>query len=283
MSETRSTAWLLGPSVPLVSQDQPPLTVMRAFGVEGPFRLLEGGQDGAWAAEGLVFKQGSGLLQQWLADVVPELKQDGFRLASPRCSRDGSWSVQGWTASAWIVGAGPTTFTVSTVQAILTAGRAFHAAAGRLGPPPFLAARRDWWARADRAAWGERPVQFHPALSAVAARLTAALEPLSRPQVVHGDMTNNVLFAPGVAPGIIDISPYWRSPEYAEGVVVADALCWHDAPSSLPEEVGVSVSAVARALLFRLATTNERVRGGDHIDLRDEAHRYAIATAAIGL
>ncbi|MER7333612.1 MULTISPECIES: hypothetical protein [unclassified Micromonospora] len=101
---------------------------------------------------------------------------------------------------------------------------------------------------------------------------------------MHADLTNNVLFAPGLAPAVIDISPYWRPPEYAEGVVVADALCWHGAPATLWETVDVSVAAVARALLFRMATTNERVAcGADVADLQDEARRYGLAATAIGL
>jgi hypothetical protein len=44
----------------------------------------------------------------------------------------------------------------------------------------------------------------------------------------------------------------------------------------------VRVAAVARALLFRISTTNERVASGE-VDLEDEARRYAIAVAAIGL
>jgi hypothetical protein len=44
------------------------------------------------------------------------------------------------------------------------------------------------------------------------------------------------------------------------------------------------VAAVARGLLFRVATTNERVASGaDGSDLQDEARRYAVAAAAIGL
>ncbi|MEV6598562.1 hypothetical protein AB0M36_17045 [Actinoplanes sp. NPDC051346] len=105
---------------------------------------------------------------------------------------------------------------------------------------------------------------------------------MGRPQLVHADLTKNVLLAPGLPPAIIDISPHWRPPAYAEGIVVADVLCWHDAPSTVWETVDVS-AAVARAMLFRMATTNERVRsGGEGVDLQDEARRYGLAAAAIG-
>jgi hypothetical protein len=101
---------------------------------------------------------------------------------------------------------------------------------------------------------------------------------------VHCDLTGNVLFANGLAPAIIDISPYWRPPAYAEGVVVADALCWHDAQASLADDLGVPRSAVARALLFRLLTTNARATSRiDVEDVHDEARRYELAADAIGI
>jgi hypothetical protein len=93
-----------------------------------------------------------------------------------------------------------------------------------------------------------------------------------------------VLFAPGAPPAIIDISPYWRPPEYAEGVVIADALCWHGAPASVLADVGVSVSAVARALLFRLVTTNGLLAAGlTAVETRSEAEMYRRAAALLGL
>ena len=131
---------------------------------------------------------------------------------------------------------------------------------------------------------GERPIRFHPEFHGTARRLQDALEPLGRSQIVHADLTLNVLFAQAMAPAVIDISPYWRPPEYAEGVVVADALCWHGAQPSLLKLADVSVAAVARAMLFRLATTNERVPAGvGGVDLQDEVRRYHFAAASIDL
>jgi len=126
---------------------------------------------------------------------------------------------------------------------------------------------------------------LHGAFMAVASRLRVALEPLGRSQLVHGDLTGNVLFAQDQPPAVIDLSPYWRPPKYAEGVVLADALCWHDAPPSLLKEAEVSVTAVARGLLFRLLTTNERVVRQEisPTALVKEARRYHAAACAIGL
>jgi uncharacterized protein (TIGR02569 family) len=267
-----------------VARQRPSSTVLDAFGADGSARPLGGGQGTSWAAGNLVFKPDAGPLHEWLAGALADVTVDGFRLAMPVCTRDGAWVFRGWSATRWVEGSQPDYSAVSTWRGILTAGRAFHRAVAHLGRPTFLDTRQDWWARADRAVWEERSIRFRPEFAAVARRLKRALPPLGRPQIVHADLTNNVLFAPGLAPAVIDISPYWRPPAYAEGVVLADALCWHDAPASLHETLDVSVAAVARALLFRMATTNERAaRGADGINLRDEARRYGLAAEALGL
>jgi hypothetical protein len=256
------------------------MSVLQAFGVAGPARPLAGGQGTSWVAGDLVFKPGGGPLHEWLAGALAGVAADGFRLAAPVCTPGGAWTVEGWAATRWVEGGEPDRSAVSTWRDILTAGRAFHRAVAQLERPALLDARQDWWALADRAVWGERSIRFRPEFAAVAQRLQGAPAPSGRPQLVHADLTNNVLFAPGQAPAIIDISPYWRPPAYAEGVVVADALCWHGAPASLWRTVDVPAAAVARALLFRMATTNERADGAD---VRDEARRYELAAEAIGL
>ncbi|GAA3300580.1 phosphotransferase [Dactylosporangium vinaceum] len=261
-----------------------PPAVLRAFGVAAPARPLDGGQGTSWTAGGLVFKPGGGRLHEWLGRVLPGVAADGFRPAPPVRTRDGAWEHGGWSATRWVPGRAPDTASVSAWVEIIRAGRAFHRAVAHLDRPDLLDARQDAWAIADRAAWQERDLALHPQLAPVARRLLAALEPLGPAQVVHGDLTGNVLVAAGLAPAVIDISPYWRPPAYAEGVVVADALCWHGAPPSLPETVQVPVAAVARGLLFRMATTSERHAAGAVTEaaLRDEARRYARAAAAIG-
>jgi hypothetical protein len=50
------------------------------------------------------------------------------------------------------------------------------------------------------------------------------------------------------------------------------------------ELTGVSVAAVARALLFQMATTNEAIASGiGGVDVQDELRRYRHAAAVIGV
>lgn len=254
-----------------MTRRRPPADVLRAFRAAGPARPLAGGQGTSWIAGDVVLKPDGGLLPEWLAGALAGVEKAGFRVAMPVPTRTGAWVHAGWTATRWVAGHATTTAWPEVVEA----GRAFHRAVAGLGRPAFLDARRDPWAEADRVAWGERETRFSPGFAEVARRLRGALEPLGRAQLVHGDLTGNVLLTQGLDPAIIDIAPYWRPPAYAEGIVVADALCWHGAPASLPADVGVPVAAVARALLFRMATDDERGVAG--------ADRYGAAAAAIGV
>lgn len=132
----------------------------------------------------------------------------------------------------------------------------------------FLDRREDCWAVGDRVAWQEAEVDIVPALREPYRALTAFLgpRPADRSQLVHGDLTGNVLFAPGLALAVIDFSPYWRPPAFGEAVVVADAVLWHGAGAGLLGDVVDDsgpgfLQYVARALLFRLVTASERGEG----------------------
>ncbi len=263
----------------------PPLEVLHAFGVgDIPARPLPGGRGTTWVAGDVVMKPGGGPVHEWLATAMADVVSDGFRLAPPLPTSDGEWVCEGWVAWRRLDGAHPDLSMTSSCAEVIEAGRAFHRAVAHLARPDCVDARTDWWALADRAAWGERSVRIVPEFADVLPRLHAGLTPLGRPQVVHGDLTTNVLVAPGFPPAVLDISPYWRPTPYAEGIVLADALCWHDAPAEVLELTRVSVGAVARALLFRMATTTERVTSrASGIDVQDEARRYSLAATAIGL
>jgi len=73
---------------------------------------------------------------------------------------------------------------------------------------------------------------------------------------VHGDLFGTVLFAGSAAPGVTELTPYWRPAPWASGVAVVDALAWGGADDGLltrwahlPEWPQM----LLRALLFRLA------------------------------
>src|SRR5690606_19565516 len=149
--------------------------------------------------------------------------------------------------------------------------RAFHAALRSVAKPAFLDTRNTPFARADRIAWGEESATFHPRLAPLVQRLQALMQPVDLPgQVIHGDITENVLFEPGRAPAVIDFSPYWRPAAYAQAIVVVDALDWYGADESilsLVSDVAEIDQLMVRAELFRICILNELNReGADTLD-----------------
>ena len=83
--------------------------------------------------------------------------------------------------------------------------------------------------------------------------------PLDLPaQLIHGDLTGNVLFTAQKPPAVIDVSPYWRPMNYATAILFADLVCWHRVdPDAVIKRVGQVAhfpQLLVRALLFRMVT-----------------------------
>jgi uncharacterized protein (TIGR02569 family) len=223
----------------------------------------------------------------WLGDVLSGLVVDAVRVNRPVRSVAGGWVVDGW--SAWIRLAGEHD-TSGRWAEVLRAGEALNAALRGLDRPGFLDAREHAWAVADRVAWGEQPLTVvHEELEHLAERLAVHLRPddghalgmhgqEAHDQVIHGDLTANVLFAPGLAPGVIDVTPYWRPPGFCLAIVAVDALLWYGAPARLLDDLPRSDdrSLPARAALRRLVTSDRLA-----VDMAAGARReYLRRTAA---
>jgi uncharacterized protein (TIGR02569 family) len=202
---------------------------------------------------------------EWQASFVPRVAAAGegaFRLATPMRTRDGGLVADGWTAWPLLVGRRDT----GRWADIIAVGERLSAALTGLDRPSFIDKRNHAWAVADRVAWGEQPVDPFRYDSRVSA-MAELVEPLeAESQLIHGDLTGNVLFADTEPPAIIDLSLYWRPPAFASAVVVADALVWEGADESILAAVAHVErfgQYLVRAMLFRLVT-ELLVRGARH-------------------
>ncbi len=250
---------------------QPPRTAIEAFGPAATPLALAGGRGNAWRVGELVLRpvdQGEPPLD-WHAAVLGSIARNEFRLSLPRRTLDGALSSEGWCAWEFVEGA----HEEGRWRDIIAVGELFHDALADVAEPDFVARRSDPWAIGDRVAWGDLPAESFTQVKHLA-DLVAVRRPLdSRRQLVHGDLTGNVLFADGLAPAIIDFSPYWRPPAYASAIVVADALIWEGADESLLEAVADTPNFpqfLLRALIMR-AVVDRLFRGGepardDHTD-----------------
>jgi uncharacterized protein (TIGR02569 family) len=253
--------------------EPPPDHALAAFGLRGVRpEPLGVGWDGGWRCGEVVLSMVADHARaSWSAKVRETLFVDGIRLARPVRSTDGRYVVSGWRADTFVAGSPEPRH-----DEVVSAAVRLHEATSDLERPRFLTqapaaqwADVDVFIAADRAAWEERPLQWLPGtrvgpgspdgqrsidLINQLAGLRRATKNSS--QLVHGDLYGTVLFAGAAAPGVTDITPYWRPASWAAGVVVVDALSWGEADDGLIERWNALPEwpqMLLRALIFRLA------------------------------
>ena len=261
-----------------MTDERPPEHVLATFGVKSGGKSAEpeqlgAGWEGGWRYGELVLAQITDHARAaWSAKVRETLFVDGLRLARPVRSTDGRYVVSGWRADTFVAGAPE-----PRDDEVVATGVRLHEATSKLERPRFLTQMPvppwtdvDVFTAADRAAWEDRPLQNLPLgapelpesedrtrATELLGQLAGLRKPTKSPsQLVHGDLYGTVLFAGAAAPGITDITPYWRPASWAAGVVVVDALSWGDADDGLVERWDALPEwpqMLLRALMFRLA------------------------------
>lgn len=214
-----------------MARQSPPPSVLEAFNVSGPAVRLEGGQGSSWSVGDAVIKplDLSEEALAWQAEAFASISCDGFRVSRPLRAEDGLLVVDGWCAWEAVEGR----HEERRWPEIIAVGERFHAALAGVPRPDFIALRTDPWAIGDRVAWGELPASEFAHVKHLT-RLASALRPVvARSQLIHGDLTGNVLFDDRLPPAVIDLAAYWRPPAFASAIVVGDALLWEDADESV--------------------------------------------------
>jgi uncharacterized protein (TIGR02569 family) len=257
-----------------VTVEPPPEHVLSAFGLSGVDPIpLGAAWEGGWRCGEVVLSMvAENARAAWSARIRETLFVDGVRLARPVRSTDGRYVVSGWRADTFVAGQPEPRH-----DEVVSAAVRLHESTGKLERPRFLTqgptapwADVDVFIAADRAAWEEKPMQSVPAAARTpspaadgqrSVELINQLAGLRRPtkspnQLVDGDLYGTVLFAGAAAPGITDITPYWRPASWAAGVVVVDALSWGEADEGLIDRWNALPEwpqMLLRALMFRLA------------------------------
>ncbi len=208
----------------------------------------------------------------WSARIRETLVVDGMRLARPVRATDGRYVVSGWRADTFIAGVAEPRH-----DEVVSLSLRLHAATIELDRPRFLAqppvtpwSEADIFLAADRAAWEQVPLRSVRAAGVdlpesmdgqrsviLLTQLATLRREVSAPaQLVHGDLFGMVLFAGAMAPGLADITPYWRPVPWAAAVIVVDSLAWGGADEGLLErwdDLPEWPQMLIRAVMFRLA------------------------------
>lgn len=246
----------------------PPDHVLDLFAADGLVEQLDGGQGTSVRAGDLVLSPGRDATELgWLAAIqarlavrLDEQAPRSIRLALPVPARDGRLVVDGWAATRFEPGTTPC-HDLATLRAT---AHLLHARLAGAVPvrPDGLDARTDQWAVAERQAYDADAAvraartRSEPGRRDLVAALAAELDDtsLGRDQLVHSDLAGNVLLDAAGTPFVIDLSPAWRSPLWAEAICVLDAVLWLGAPASSLDDwrPGVHRQAMLRAALFRI-------------------------------
>ena len=246
---------------------QPPDHVLDLFAAEGVLEPLAGGRGTTWRAGDLALSPGHDASEGWLAPIqarlavrLDERSPRSVRLALPVPARDGSLVVDGWAATRFEPGATPCR-DLATLRATAHLLHA-HLAGAVPERPAELDARTDRWAVADRQAYdagaarAAAEVRAEPGLAGLVDALATGLDDtdLGREHLVHADLAGNVLLDAAGTPFVIDLSPAWRPPLWAEAVCVLDAVLWLGAPAEALDDWrnGPERQAMLRAALFRV-------------------------------
>lgn len=235
---------------------RPPDSVLAAWSLADP-EPLDGGQGTTWRSGDVVLKPTIAERETtWLAAELAALPdRRDVRIIRPVAAHDGRWVVDAWCAWGWLEG----THQPHRWDEVLDVADRFHDAIADIAWSPALE-RSHAWARGDAFAWGETELDVPPSLASLVRELEARRTTLELPsQLIHGDLCNNVLFADdaGLAPAVIDVSPFWRPPRYAQAIVVADVVGWFGgdertvAPLTRDDD---GIQLLLRAILFRLGS-----------------------------
>ena len=241
----------------------PPVAVREAWGVD-TLKPLEGGQGMAFVGGGVVLKPVLDSRQfDWLARALYALPQvDELRIIRPRPAGDGRWAVKGWSAWEYLEGE---VDSARWRDALWVSDRFHDIVSGVPWSPAVQGCHQ--WAIGDAFAWGEADIAFPDRFRPLITELRELCHPVDDLpcQLVHGDLGGNIVFHPELAPGVIDVSPYWRPKRYADAIIVADAIAWAGADLRALEPLRdpVGVQMIYRAILFRLGAASIAFNGRD--------------------
>jgi hypothetical protein len=202
-----------------------PEHVRRAYRLAGKACRLPGGSRDAYRVGDVVVKRlvatslenpHSLTLAPWLAEQIASVPEAGFRIARPVALCNGAWMTNdGWMAWTFIEGRQAS---AEDVPATVAAARALHQALGPIPKHPLLDQNDCAWGFAHAHCWGSRPNWVHPVLEDWVDALYAIRRPLPPMacQLIHGDLNHeNVLVAPGLPAGFIDLTPFWSPVDFA--------------------------------------------------------------------
>ncbi|MCK8061115.1 MULTISPECIES: hypothetical protein [unclassified Fusibacter] len=228
--------------------------ILEAFHLTGEGLALEGGQEQSRLFDKTVLKPvyDESYYNQ-IAEIFNQLENPAYRISKHLKANNGHYSFMGYGATMYEAG-----FEVDDrLKEKLLVSNAFHEALKEIATS-LLPKTDDPWSRAHRLLWqGERL----EATSDMAIFVNHLLNQLpiydEALQIIHSDLSSNILFHETLAPLIIDFSPAVAPKSFADAVLICDSIAWGSQPLASLELLKSNINfkeSVLYAVAFRVAT-----------------------------
>ncbi len=234
--------------------------VIDAFCDSKDFEPLEGGQGDSIKAGNLVLKPADNESYTiTIAKIWNSLNPSGYKIAKHVLSKKGNFIEMGYSATEYLnIHEKPL-----ALNEKLAVSKSFHKNLKELNVKtlPFS---DDPWTNANKILWkNERAEDYvsEQSLDFVKNILASLSKIDDEYQLIHADLSGNILFDENNFPVVIDFSPTIVPVKFADSIIVADSIAWQNAPLSslkLLEPIHEYKKYVKYAIAFRIITASCR-------------------------
>ena len=231
--------------------------ILHAFNLNGEINLLNGGQNTSFRVKDAVLKPVGENVQfcEWALNILNKINPREYRLSKPIISNSGTFVYKGWCCTRYE----PGKHRGGNVKQKLDVSRLFHHDLADIDCINIPKAD-DPWSKSQRIAWQKEnlPQNISKEAFKILEELISKvkLKENYEVQIIHSDLSGNILFDKTLNPLIIDFSPTIAPVEYAEAILVCDCIAWQGSPTS---EIGLichskfNKEMILRAIIFRLS------------------------------
>ncbi|OMF24121.1 hypothetical protein BK133_23160 [Paenibacillus sp. FSL H8-0548] len=232
--------------------------VLHSFNLSGNIVPLSGGQNTSLLVGHAVLKPVDDIQHsEWLLNIIHKINPQGYRLSKPIRSKHGTFVSKGWACTHYDRGQD----IKGRIEEKLLVSRLFHRDLSTINFGEFPHTDNPW-SKGHRIAWQidelsrELPNEIQEIINNLLGRIS--LKEHYKVQIVHSDLSGNILFDQFLKPLIIDFSPVLAPVEYAEAILVCDCIAWQGSDVSeielLPGDERYK-EMIIRAIVFRLAVS----------------------------
>jgi len=210
--------------------------IARLFGSDVEPILLKGGRGNTYRSDKIVLKPSNNLTEsEEVSELISKISSsDKLRIPKSIKSINGNWIEDGYVAWEFLTGKDLN----DNYKEKLRACDWFSDIFENIEKPNFIENRNDAWSVADRVTWGEKEKEYMPEFQEMIDQVQKSLIPIEHSgQIIHGDISGNIVFDIKEGLGVIDITLGWRPKDYAKALLIIDAITWEGADLSIYNHV----------------------------------------------